>query len=73
MYAATGFSRSIGQMHKLVCFMLDNLIKDSYLSDYIVLYYNEKELKDLQKKDWDLGSETEKGYVKGIELVYLYG
>ncbi len=66
MYAETGFSRSMDQLHKIVCLMLDNMKKHEYLFDYQILYYNEKEVKELQKRGWELGAETENGYIKGI-------
>ena len=68
MYAATGFSLSIDQMHKIVCLILDNLEINRYLAGYYIMYYDEKELKALKNKNWDLGTKTAKGYIKGIEL-----
>ena len=70
MYKATGFSYSIGQMHKIVCLMLDNLIRHKYLCDYKVLYHDEKEAKKLLKRNCDLGAETPNGYIRGIELMW---
>ena len=66
MYAETGFSRSMDQLHKIVCRMLDNLKKNNYLWDYKIIYYTDKEVKELQKRGWELGMETENGYIKGI-------
>lgn len=66
MYAETGFSRSMDQLHKIVCQMLDNLKKNNYLWDYKIIYYTDKEVKELQKRGWELGMETENGYIKGI-------
>ena len=70
MYKATGFSFSIGQMHKIVCLILDNLIRHDYLCDYKVLYHSEKEVRQLQKRGCDLGAETPNGYIRGIELMW---
>ena len=69
MYKATGFSYSISQMHKIVCLMLDNL-KHKYLCAYRVLYHDEKEAKKLLKHNCDLGVETSRGYIRGIELMW---
>ena len=68
MYAETGFSRSMDQLHKIVCQMLDNLHRNKYMHYYNILYYNEKEVRELQKRGWELGTETEKGFIKGIKF-----
>ena len=70
MYAETGFSRSMDRLHKIVCLMLDNMIKHKYLFEYWILYYNENEVTELQKRGWELGTKTENGYIKGIEFFY---
>ncbi len=68
LFAISEFKHSNEQIHKLVCFMLDNLKKSGYLKGYKKIYYNEKELKIAEKMDWDLVRDSDGRFIKGIDF-----
>ncbi len=68
LFAMAEFKYSNEQIHRLVCFMLDNLKKSGYLKGYKKIYYNEKELKIAEKMDWDLVRDSDGRFIKGIDF-----
>lgn len=68
MHAITGFSESVGKMHEVVCFILNNLKNERYLYDYNTIYYSGKEMQLFKKMGWETDAKTNKGAVKGIEF-----
>lgn len=68
LFAMAEFKHTNEQIHKLVCFMLDNLKKSGYLRGYKKIYYNEEELKLAEKMDWDLVRDSDGRFIKGIDF-----